>query len=107
MKYMKMLLLTTMCFMLTIAMTGCGDDTMNSATYGDEEMDNMEDEVYDDGDSFMESLEDGVDDIIDDTTGAVDDIGHDLEDGVDDITGDGIYDDGDMETLDSDAEKQN
>lgn len=109
MKYMKKLLLTSACVVVLTAMTGCGDDTMNSATYGEDEMDNVIDDAKDDGEDFMDSLENGVDDVIHGTEDALDDIGNGLEDDVNNMNGDvynneGVYDDGDMEPTDSDLE---
>lgn len=111
MKYMKMLMATAMCCMLTISMTGCGDDTMNSATYGEEEMDNVMDETYNEGDKLMDDVENGVGDVIHGTEEIFEDAGDDIKDGLEDgwdelMDGDsmedGIYDDGDMGRADGD-----
>lgn len=116
MKYMKILMATTMCCLLTITMTACGDDTMNSATYGEEETDNVMDDIYKDGDTLMDDLDKGIGDVIHGTEDVLDDAGDDIRDGLedgwddlmdDDLMGDGIYDDGDMNTLDTDLENRN
>lgn len=109
MKYMKMLMATTMCCLLTVSMTACGDDTMNSATYGEEEMDNVMDETYNEGDTLMDDVGNGIGDVIHGTEDVLDDAGDDIRDGLEDgwdelMDGDsmedGIYDDGDMSTAD-------
>lgn len=115
MKYMKILMATTMCCLVTISMTACGDDTMNSATYGEEEDDVM-DNIYEDGDTLMDDFDKGVGDVIHGTEDVLEDAGDDIRDGLEDgwddlmdgdLMGDGIYDDGDMNTLDTDLEDRN
>lgn len=84
MKYMKKLLAMGMCAMVMMAMVGCGD-TMNSATDGtkDEMIDPALDEMYNDGDTMMDDVTDGVDDLINGTENMLDDAGDAIMDGVD------------------------
>lgn len=91
MKYMKKVLVMGMCVFVMMAMVGCGD-TMNSATDGtkDDMIDPALDEMYNDDESMMEDLKDGVDDLIDGTENMLDDLGEDIMNGTNDSVMDDI-----------------
>lgn len=81
---MKRFFTINMCILAVVSMVGCGD-TMNSATDGtkDEMLDPVLDDMYNDTDSIMNDVEDGIDDLINGSENMLNETGDAIMDGTD------------------------